>query len=85
MKKIIYIFSAALLCLVSCTRENLPVETVRSTTVAPKEGDMASVSLFLPPQPASSAVRARITRRSAVIFFIFLFMEADLLFGFRYL
>lgn len=47
MKKIIYIFSAALLCLVSCSRENLPVETVRSTTVAPKDGDMALVTFYV--------------------------------------
>lgn len=42
MKKIIYIFSAALLCLVACTRENFPMER-NSTTVAPKEGDLAVV------------------------------------------
>ena len=47
MKKIIYIFSVALLCLVSCSRENLPVETVRTTTVAPKDGDMALVTFYV--------------------------------------
>lgn len=47
MKKIIYIFSAALLCLVSCTRENVPVQEVRTTTVAPKEGDLALVTFYV--------------------------------------
>ncbi|MBR2210324.1 MAG: hypothetical protein IKG84_03280 [Bacteroidales bacterium] len=44
MKKIIYIFSAALLCLVACTRENMPVQKVSYTTVPPKDGDMALVT-----------------------------------------
>ena len=44
MKKIIYIFSAALLCLVACTRENMPVQKVSYTNVPPKEGDMALVT-----------------------------------------
>ena len=44
MKKIIYIFSAALLCLVACTRENMPVQKVSYTNVPPKDGDMALVT-----------------------------------------
>ena len=44
MKKILYIFSAALLCLVACTRENMPVQKVSYTTVPPKDGDMALVT-----------------------------------------
>lgn len=44
MKKLIYIFSAALLCLVACTRENMPVQKVSYTNVPPKDGDMALVT-----------------------------------------
>ena len=47
MKKIIYIFSAALLCLVSCTREVNPVQPVLTTTRAPQEGDMARVTFYV--------------------------------------
>lgn len=47
MKKIIYIFSAALLCLVSCSRENVPVQDIRTTTVAPKEGDFARATFYV--------------------------------------
>lgn len=47
MKKIIYIFSAALLCLVSCTREMNPVQPVLTTTRAPQDGDMARVTFYV--------------------------------------
>ena len=47
MKKIIYIFTAALLCLVACSRENIPVQTNRTTTIAPKEGDLALVTFYV--------------------------------------
>lgn len=47
MKKIIYFFSAALLCLVACSRENVPVQTIRTTTIAPKEGDLALVTFYV--------------------------------------
>ena len=47
MKKIIYIFSAALLCLVSCTREMNPEQIYRTTSIAPKEGDRALVTFYV--------------------------------------
>ena len=47
MKKIIYIFSAALLCLVSCTQGLNLEQTVRTTTVPPKDGDMARVTFYV--------------------------------------
>ncbi len=47
MKKIIYIFSAALLCLVSCTREMNPVQPVLTTMRAPQDGDMARVTFYV--------------------------------------
>lgn len=47
MKKIIYIFSAALLCLVSCTREMNPVQPGLTTMRAPQDGDMARVTFYV--------------------------------------
>ncbi len=44
MKKIVYIFSVALLCLVSCTQGLNLDQSVRTTSIAPKEGDLALVT-----------------------------------------
>ena len=47
MKKIIYIFTAALLCLISCGREMLPDQPVLTTTRAPQQGDLARVTFYV--------------------------------------
>lgn len=47
MKKILYVFSAALLCLVSCTQGLNFERSVRTTTVPPAEGDMARVTFYV--------------------------------------
>ncbi len=53
MKKINYIFSIALLCMVACTREVNPVQTYQTTSVAPKDGDMARVTFYVTVPEAS--------------------------------
>ena len=47
MKKIIYIFSAALLCLVSCSRENVPMQYNQTINRAPQDGDLARVTFYV--------------------------------------
>lgn len=47
MKKIIYVFSAALLCLVSCNQGLNLEQSVRTTSVPPKEGDLARVTFYV--------------------------------------
>lgn len=44
MKKLLYILSTAVLMTTACVREIVPEQSVLTTTVAPKEGDLASVS-----------------------------------------
>lgn len=47
MKKILYIFSVALLFLVACTREVNPLQSALSTMRAPQEGDLALVTFYV--------------------------------------
>ena len=44
MKKLFYIFFAAVLMVTACTRELVPEQSVPSTTVTPEDGDMALVT-----------------------------------------